>query len=189
MTICEYVAEHGHDKYDRYFPVYDDTFGRWEHAFRLLEIGCSERSLETWRDCFPLAEITGLDLNPGGATNQEDLAGVSGVTYVEGDQRDVDLLRRLGAYDVVVDDGGHIPVDQILTFTTLFPLMPSGGWYFIEDLHTSYYGGGYGPESAVDFLKELLDDMHSAQMQPPRTPNWPVAELRLIDSLVAIRRS
>lgn len=151
----------------------------------MLEIGCSERSLTTWRNCFPLAAIVGLDISPRGPTNQEDLGSVEGVTFIEGDQRDVELLRSLGVFDVVIDDGGHIPHEQLLTFRTLFLAMPVGGWYFIEDLHTSY--DGYDGGSTIDFLKFVLDDMHARYQQLEQ--RWPIGEMRVVDSLVGFRKA
>lgn len=138
-----------------------------------------------WRDCFPLAEVIGLDINPRGPTNQDNLREVAGVTFIEGDQRNVDLLEALGCFDVVIDDGGHIPVEQILTFSILFPRMHSGGWYFIEDLHTSYYG--YDGGSTITFLQEMLDDLHARYQQ--KQQRWPVSEMRVVDSLVGFRKA
>lgn len=184
MTTTAYVAEHGHGKYDWYFPFYDAAL-RDLKVTRLLEIGCSELSLTTWRDCFPGAEIVGLDLNPRGPTNQEDLPGVAGVTFIEGDQEHEDLLRSLGSFDVVFDDGGHHDYQNIKSFQTLFPAMNPGGWYFIEDLHCSYDGAYHG--STVNFLKTLVDDLHARYLGGRQ--RWPISELRFCDSLVGIRRA
>lgn len=183
MTLTDHVAEYGHSKYDWYFPFFDECL-LWVDVDRLLEIGCSSRSLRTWAMAFPMAEIVGLDLSPRGPTNTDDLT-TAGVNFILGDQTDMALLESLGAFDVVVDDGSHVPADQMLSFLTLFPRMNSGGWYFIEDLHTSYaveYEGTIFP-----FLQGLLDDLHARYRGVDR--RWPVAEIRFVDSLVAIRRT
>lgn len=188
-VLSEHVAEYGHSKYDWYFPFYDEVLfgGAW--IKRLLEIGCSSRSLKTWQACFPHAEIVGLDLSPRGPTNTDDLPGIGEITFVQGDQTDVELLLSLGAFDVIVDDGGHQMSQQKISWMTLFPRMPSGGWYFIEDLHTSYCSGYQDTKpTMVDLIKEMLDDLHARYWEPPRERRWPIAEIRLVDSLIAMRR-
>jgi len=188
MSLSDYVARYGHHKYDHYFAVYEQTIGTWENeVFRLLEIGCSADSLTMWRKSFPEAEVIGLDTCSRGPTNTDDLAAVLDVVFIEGDQRDIELLKQLGAFDVVIDDAGHRPKDQILTFETLFPRMVPGGWYFIEDLHTSYWDEQYGPGNTVDWLKTLLDDLHARYAE--LAPMYHVAEFRMVDSLAAIRKA
>jgi hypothetical protein len=159
---------------------------------RLLEIGVSKRSLVTWLECFPDAEVVGLDTEPNGPTNTDDIAGIENdrLTFVLGDQTDVDLLESLGAFDAIFDDGGHHSRQQIASFMTLFPRMNSGGWYFIEDIHCSYMAG-YQDDglTTMDFIQFLLDDMHSRYMTPPGTQEWPISEVRFVDSVAAFRRS
>lgn len=186
-NLFSYVAQHGHHKYDRYFPFYDDCLRdlREHPDLRLLEIGCSADSLKMWRDCFDLWEVTGLDECPRGPTNQDDLAYIPDVVYVEGSQTDLALLDRLGAFDVVIDDASHRPDDQVITFDFLFPRMNSGGWYFIEDLHTSFWPD-YGEGSTLEFAQEIIDDIHAPWAHEQRA--WPIAELRIIDSLLGVRR-
>lgn len=187
MNLKTHVAEYGHSKYDWYFPFYDDVL-KGVQVERLLEIGCSVRSLKMWARCFPQAEIVGLDLTPRGPTNTDDLT-TAGVNFVLGDQTDVKLLESLGAFDVVVDDGGHLMSQQIISWTKLFPRMNSGGRYFIEDLHTSYDPGYLDmTPTTVDFIKKLFDDLHSRYISPHQEQRWPIAEIRLADSIVAIKR-
>lgn len=150
-------------------------------------------SLQAWLDCFPDAEITGLDINALGPTGQDDhnamAAANERLTFIQGDQADVHVLSRLGSFDVVIDDGGHHSYQQISTFSNLFPKMPSGGWYFIEDLHCSYVElyQDDGP-TTIGFLKALIDDLHARYSPAQAKQQWPVAEIRMVDSLVAMRR-
>ncbi len=114
------------------------------------------------------------------------------LTFVMGVQEDSELVASLGAFDVVVDDGGHQNYQQITTFKTLFPLMNSGGWYFIEDLHCSYwrdYPQEHGGPTTMNFIKDLLDDMHAHYFEPPGQARWPINEVRLLDSVAGFRRS
>lgn len=191
-SLAEHATKFGHGKYDWYFPFFDEALRSLE-VKRLLEIGNSATSLQAWLDCFPEAEIVGLDINPHGPTGQDDhnamAAANERLTFVQGDQADVYMLNNLGAFDVVVDDGGHHSYQQIATFSSLFPTMSSGGWYFIEDLHCSYIElyQDDGP-TTIGFIKALIDDLHARYSPTHKQQQWPIAEIRLVDSLVAMRR-
>jgi hypothetical protein len=191
--LTAYSLKHGHDKYDRYFPFFDQTL-KGHKVRRLLEIGCSTRSLMTWLACFPGAEIVGLDASPFGPTGLDDNPALAEanerLTFVVGEQEDTELLLSLGEFDVIFDDGGHHSFQQITTFKTLFPEMPSRGWYFIEDLHCSYWPHyNERPPTTMNFTKDLLDDMHARYTEPPGESRWPIAEVRLLDSVAAFRRA
>lgn len=67
---------------------------------------------------------------------------------IVGDQSSVaDLnaaIKKIGAFDIVIDDGGHSMDQQIISLQVLFPAVRPGGLYFVEDLETSFlpqYGG------------------------------------------------
>ena len=54
-----------------------------------------------------------------------------------GDQSNITFLRAFlqdsgGRFDIVVDDGSHLPDHQRITFETLWPTVVSGGLYIIE---------------------------------------------------------
>ncbi|MDA9821055.1 hypothetical protein N9C56_00790 [Paracoccaceae bacterium] len=42
-------------------------------------------------------------------------------------------------FDVILDDGSHVPEHQILTINKLWDLVEPGGIYIIEDIKTSYW--------------------------------------------------
>jgi hypothetical protein len=44
-----------------------------------------------------------------------------------------------GPFDVIIDDGSHKWADQQDSLGILLPGLVRGGWYIIEDLHTSYW--------------------------------------------------
>jgi hypothetical protein len=191
-TLTAYAAENGHAKYDWYFPFFDDAL-RGVKVERLLEIGNSAGSLRAWIECFPKAEIVGLDVNHTGPSGQDDhhamAEAVDNFFFVLGNQADLVTLNALGSFDVVVDDGGHHSFEQIASFETLFPRMRPGGWYFIEDLHCSYVESYQddGP-TAIGFLKTLFDDVNARYFPTPRQRQWPIAEVRFADSIVGIKR-
>lgn len=135
-------------------------------SFTLLEIGIFHGdSLRVWRDVFPWARIVGLDLHiPSIRLGRR-------VRLVQGDQAEADDLRSaiagLPALAVVIDDGSHRGDDIWASFTTLFPLLQSGGVYIVEDLSTSYwpeFGGGVpAPDGSAVGLARVLVDAVMAQ--------------------------
>lgn len=191
LTLTKYAALHGHTKYDWYFPFYDELLQ--PHRFkslRLLEIGCSARSLRTWIDCLPNAQVVGLDRSAVGGTGQDDLPAFARSTprlrFVLGDQTDVELLDTLGEFDFIIDDGGHTMHQQQVSLRALFPKLRSDGWYVIEDTHTSYMEA-YTDKglTTLSVVKSFIDEIHADWNTFERT--LPIKELRVIDSLIALQ--
>ena len=62
-------------------------------------------------------------------------------------------------FDVIIDDGSHIPWHQIFTLETIFDtFLKDGGVYIIEDIETSYWWGDAGStdETRVETLESTL---------------------------------
>jgi hypothetical protein len=103
---------------------------------RVLEIGIySGGSLDMWRDYFgPRAEIYGVDIEPACKAYERD-----GTRIFIGDQADQSFWQRfkrqVPVLDIVIDDGGHEPTQQIVTLEELLPHLRPGGVYLCEDIH------------------------------------------------------
>jgi hypothetical protein len=124
-------------KWAHYFDIYDRHF----RAFRgtdvhVLEIGVySGGSLDMWRDYFgPKATIYGVDIEPDCRTYEKD-----GVKIFIGDQADRTFWNtfrhNVPRLDIVIDDGGHMAEQQIVTLEELVPFLSPGGIYLCEDIH------------------------------------------------------
>jgi hypothetical protein len=152
-----------------YTPFYEEHLRHLKRErIHLLEIGiggydegpgAGGGSLRMWRTWLPRAHIVGIDLGPRDFREPR-------ITTVVGDQADRAFLTRLaaeqGPFKVVIDDGSHVSEHVRITFETLWPLLPAGGIYAIEDLATSYLEGfGGGPPgtagTSVEMLKDLVD--------------------------------
>jgi hypothetical protein len=124
------VELHGTDKRDHGdIPFYDSLFSpKRNDAVTLLEIGvggfsepddpsAGGESLRLWRDCFPGGTIVGLDILDKGGVAEER------VHVVQGSQVDPQCLERLarqyGPFDIVIDDGSHMPAHVRFTFDAL----------------------------------------------------------------------
>jgi hypothetical protein len=104
-----------------------------------LEIGVySGGSLDIWRNYFgPKAIIYGVDIAPDCRTYEND-----GIKIFIGDQADRSFWREfrrgVPTLDIVIDDGGHQPEQQIASLEELLPFLRPGGVYFCEDVHGMY---------------------------------------------------
>ena len=60
-----------------------------------------------------------------------------------GDQGNKDDLQKIvqasskQGFDIIIDDGSHMNHHQIFSFTYLIPYLIPGGFYVIEDIHSS----------------------------------------------------
>ena len=198
---------HGTDKYGEhlYTPEYDRLFaGMRERKLRLLEIGiggykhpgCGGQGLRMWADYFPNAEIVGLDLHP----KQLDMP--ARVTIRQGAQGDPAVLDRLwaqdGPFDIVIDDGSHQVADVLASFTRLYPLLPDGGIYVVEDTQTAlwpaYGGSPQGHGGIFDLAWRMVLGMHRLEAEafgptPPERPYGDITRsVRFLRNLIVFER-
>jgi hypothetical protein len=156
-------------KWHHYLEIYEGLFEKLRvdvSPVHLLEIGVSRGgSLELWRKYFePTARIVGIDVDVT-CTQRVDPENA----IVIGDQADPAVLAsaiaRLGALDIVIDDGSHFGRDQIASFEYLYPRLSDRGIYICEDLLYSYCadheGGLRRPGTFVEHAKELIDRLHA----------------------------
>lgn len=155
------------NKWSHYFSVYERHFNRFRNkSIVVLEIGVFHGgSLQMWKSYFgPQAKIYGLDINPECKSFEEE-----NITIHIGSQADRQFLRdlknKIPPIDILIDDGGHTMLQQIVTFQELFDHVKPDGIYLCEDLHTSYqieYGGGYKRRGTfIEFSKNLIDELNA----------------------------
>jgi hypothetical protein len=184
-------ARFGTDKWANfhwYAPHYERYFAPLRtKPIRLLEIGIGGyqredmggESLRVWQRYFPRGLVYGLDIFPK--------PGVYGprMRAVQGDQSDPEFLdelgRRLGPFDIVIDDGSHINDHVKTSFGSLFPHVRAGGLYVIEDLQTSYWPGFGGDDqdlvnadTSICMLKTLVDGLNHRELPKDdgKTPSY-----------------
>ncbi len=177
--LRDYVSKNGHNKVLHYFDLYDSILTPFRYKpIKLLEIGVFEgQSMEMWKDYFPFAEITGLDIDPYCLRYTEER-----VKIVIGDQLDETILKTLGDFDIIIDDGGHTPIQIVKSFEILYDdFLNDGGWYFIEDINSAYHTSiNRNPE----FFRGLLD----CAAVPDMFRKHKISELRCVNIFMAIRK-
>ena len=79
----------------------------------------------------------------------------------------LDVLRRIGQIDIVIDDGSHRNEHVLQTFAFLFPRLSNPGMYVVEDTQTSYWSemGGSSQDlerrdTSMGFFKKLIDGLN-----------------------------
>lgn len=113
--------------------AYDDIFSQYESP-RILEIGVHRAaSINMYLEYFKNPYVVGMDIEQKVETGGR-------WRFVLGDQTNLADLQKCvedEPYDIILDDGGHTMRQQQITFGYLFKHVRSGGYYILEDLHTS----------------------------------------------------
>ena len=159
------VVFYGHagrpaDKWHHYLEIYDRYLSRYRgQRMRLLEIGVQRGgSLQVWKKYLgERASICGLDIDPRSMYSEPQ------ISVVIGSQSSPSCLQGIAEreddpLDVVIDDGSHFAADQLVTFTTLYPMMAADGVYICEDIHTAYWQGN---GLFLVLMKQMIDQLHA----------------------------
>lgn len=139
---------HGTDKWGPHFytPIYHEMFANLRNKpISLLEIGVGGyesrslggASLAMWADYFTHGKIVGIDIA------EKNLELDPRVTILRGSQTNEAFLLSVvadhGPFDIIIDDGSHVPQDVVTSFRTLFPGLVDGGLYVVEDVQTAFW--------------------------------------------------
>ncbi len=124
-----------------YTQKYNELFNKIRfNNLKILEIGIGSielPSLKLWKDYFPNSIIYGLDVEKDYIINTEDRIH----TYLCNtlDKQDVDkIIKPLGFFDIIIDDGCHRCDGQQITFCNFFKYLSTNGIYIIEDCGSSF---------------------------------------------------
>jgi hypothetical protein len=217
-TLSDLYAKHQGkicDKWSLYLRVYEDLFGSKRATTRnLLEIGIQNGgSLELWAQYLPNAQhIVGCDINPDCGTLFFDDPRIS---VIVGDANADPAFENVKTicqnFDVIIDDGSHVPRDVIASFVNYFQLLSPGGTYVVEDVHCDYLdshaGGILQPCTSNNFFHCLVHLMHQAHWSAELAPEtfaagfiprerfplflkhgW-IDSITFFDSMIVVRRA
>src|ERR1017187_10149222 len=138
--LCKLAIKYGTDKCGKhqYTPVYYDLL-KDKKVERVLEIGVfGGASLRMWAEFFPEAQIFGFDIDPSTFISEPR---ITCLLCDQANSNSMQIAARAagGDFDLIVDDGSHIPEDQIRTAWTLLPYLTKGGVYVMEDIGAHEY--------------------------------------------------
>ncbi len=139
MTLSELGAKHSTDKgtVHSYLDLYEELFSPLkDEPVSLLEIGIERgNSIRMWLEYFTKGNIHGIDKDIRTIVNLQSEPNRCACFNIE--QSDANALNAWfldNQFDIIIDDGGHDPAKQILSFHYLWRTLKSGGFYCIEDL-------------------------------------------------------
>jgi hypothetical protein len=128
-------------KWTHYFDVYQRHLGCFiGRPVSLVEVGVLHGgSLNMWSHCLgEQARIYGVDIDP-----ECKRYAHNNIVVAIGDQQDRQFWQafkaQAPAVDILIDDGGHRPEQQIVTLEEMLPHLRPGGVYICEDIHRTGY--------------------------------------------------
>jgi hypothetical protein len=152
-------------KWRHYFDIYQRHFNRFVgREVHVLEIGIySGGSLLMWKEYFgENAKIYGVDIHESCRAFEDERTKV----FI-GDQADrsfwADVKKTAPFIDIVIDDGGHLPEQQLVTLEELLPHVRPGGVYFCEDIHHNFNDFA----AYVQGLSDNLNEFHRWNVGSP----------------------
>lgn len=151
-VLDEIGIEHETDKsskwhdYLRKYEMFLQSFRDKELTFLELGVfkGCS---LRMWGEYFKRGRVIGVDIDEAcrgyeGNNRKVILADLD-------EEENVHALKDLRP-TIVLDDASHIWTHQLMALLILFPVLPSGGIYILEDIETSFPEDGFcGYDDAI----------------------------------------
>ena len=152
-------------KYDTYFQTYEEMFNKYVgKKITFVEVGVLQGgSLFMWREYLGKdARIIGIDLH----SNAKELEKYGFEIYI-GSQSNKNFWRdfysKVGKIDILLDDGGHVNDQQIITLSESVHNINDNGIIVTEDVHTSYFKkfGNPSKYSFINYSKYLVDVVNS----------------------------
>jgi hypothetical protein len=142
ISLTELGLVYDTDKayWHRFTGVYETWLSSYRtSATRVLEIGVANgSSLKMWRDYFPNADIVGVDILDRWWVNADRIK-----TYIvdQSSKESIDAFLKTESkpFDIIIDDGSHLPEHQMTNLEYFWDALNPGGVYIIEDLHTSQH--------------------------------------------------
>jgi hypothetical protein len=197
MSLLQLGQKYGTDKVTHGFLPFYESFMRdkKDKPVSFLEIGVFYgASIKMWAEYFsnPESIIYGADWFKGLNGNKHTFPNPRAVLnemldprikFVELNQASLDDLNKIKSHklqlDYILDDGSHLMKDQQQTFIALFELIKPGGYYIIEDLHTSFEDG-YDVQKDIKTTYAMVEDLKNKIVPHLAYGNLP---LEIIDQI------
>ena len=160
----------------RYIETYQDAFKTLGPVTEILEFGVFNGGSISWlAERFPGARIVGVDIVPPTPAWPASPT----IAYVQLDQGDRDAIRDMFVrldrhYDLLIEDGSHVPAHQASCLVEGLGYVRPGGLYILEDIHTSHPDNpafaDHMREGCATSLQVLLAVQHLKDRNRPMTP-------------------
>jgi hypothetical protein len=145
--LCDLSVKYKSDKFEGGFTAFYDSILSHRSVRGVLEIGIGTpeimqhvpdykagASLRMWEDYFPGAQIFGIDNQPAAIVNE---GRIRSEVFDQTKRSELIAAAQWAGcnFDLIVDDGDHCPISQVLGVTTLMQYLNNDGLYIIEDVH------------------------------------------------------
>jgi hypothetical protein len=145
--------------YHNFTEFYDGYFNQMRNeTLNILEIGIFKgESLKMWKEYFSKSQIYGLDINNLKYLEEDRI-------FIEqADQTDINRMNNVFSkvkFDIIIDDGGHSMYQQQLTLISMLHRLKRGGYFIVEDLHTSlephpFYNNDPSKRTALELIENF----------------------------------
>lgn len=138
--------------YDKHLNSYHEQFKK------VIEIGVWKgESLSMWKDYFVNATIIGCDIEDKSMYNSDRI-----VTCFmdQSSKQQLENFELAKDADLIIDDGSHFMDHQQMTLPSMFKKLKSGGYYILEDLHSSYLEDWckyYPKNKTIDYILKIKE--------------------------------
>ena len=142
--LANLFIKHQCDKAQKhhYHLVYGPDFElRKNESINILEIGVwKAASTKALLEYFPFATFYGIDVFDRVTMESTGISDNKRVNFMKADSTDEDLPNKIREawgpvkFDIIIDDGLHIPDAMLATFKNCFHFLNENGTYFIEDV-------------------------------------------------------
>lgn len=137
-----------------YGESYDKLFSEFDRSAPLdiLEVGTQKGgSLLAWKEYFPNANVTGVDIVDVVLPEYRD----GSINYVVSDIKQYDDSK---FYDIIIDDGSHYLLDVIYVVKKYTHQLKAGGVLVVEDVQSRYeWEPALRQLKANDVTMEVID--------------------------------
>lgn len=211
--LQQLAAKHGTDKHGHhdYCRHYHEHFAQFQEApITVLELGIGGyqfkdrggEGLRMWSEYFKRGKIYGIDIH--------DKTGISlpPRTHIfKGGQDDgnflLGVMSSINAPDIIIDDASHMNKLTINSFKHLFPWLKPGGYYVIEDIHSSWWNEhgfdgctdsmNLNAFTTINFCRWLINDLNEKNCPPPPFPiparqPYEIDAIHFYEKLVIIKK-
>jgi hypothetical protein len=180
----KYKTDKAH--YHNFTLIYEQKLKHLKNnKISFLEIGIEDGySLLMWNEYFKNAKLYGADILDKSFIDNDKIK-----TFIINQENENDLILLPKNLDIILDDGGHTMLQQQKTLNILFnDHLKSGGYYILEDLHTSNsnYYLTHGSNPYNNTLK-LLHDLKNKKLSENNQYHISLSEFNnLLNSIESI---
>lgn len=175
----------------RYAPFYE-TVLKGRDIKNIAEIGvASGGSVEWLLNLFPDSLVYGADMNDTAFLDQRFI-------FCKLDQGDREQVRRffsMNRFDLMIDDGSHMPEHQSISLIEGMRVLVPGGVFILEDVHVSFghalrmgKGSAFTVLLGIEHFRSIGEDIGQIELEElSRYTQYSVEDVRfLVDSIESV---